>query len=136
MTPQWAMYSRSMAISGAQARRNANPRRRWRDVGRAVVFGARLAGRLEPERHDVDDRETEQDEGDGHHRDPMQGRQGEDGKRQRWDHDQGQVVGAPDEGETEPAPTGRDEPRHERERRRQRGRDPDPLEDPGRDERR
>jgi hypothetical protein len=43
----------------------------------------------------------------------MQGGQSEDGQRQRRDHDQGQVVGAADEGETEAAPTGRDEPRHE-----------------------
>ena len=51
-----------------------------RDAGRAVVFGTRLAGRLEPERHEVDDRQTEQDKGDGHDRDPMEGRQGKDGQ--------------------------------------------------------
>ena len=50
-------------------------------------------------------------------------------------HDEGQVVGTAHERQPEPAAGRSDEARHERQRGRQGCRDPDPLEDPGHDER-
>ena len=72
MTPQWAMYSRSMAMSDAHASER-EPEASPGDAGRPVVRGARLAGRQERQRHDVDDRETRRGRTPiDHQRDPVQ----------------------------------------------------------------
>ena len=132
MTPQWTMYSRSMAISGAQARRNAKPRRRratsvgpcrsmldsplgrkrngtMRRIARPASTNATAISATPCS--DVAAR-TASDSG------------GMTTRVRLW--------ALPDEGETEPAPVGRDEPRDERQGRRQRRRDADALEDAGR----
>ena len=134
MTPQWQMYSRSMAMSRAHGRPEREPETPRRDLERPVAAGLVAAGR-EPQRHEAQDREADHHRPESERRHPVERRRGQDGQRDRRDDDEGQVVGAPHERETEPATGGLDEPRHERQRRRQDGRDADPLED-ARDEER
>ena len=136
-TPQWAMNSRSMAISGAHARRNAKPRRRRAtSVGPCVVACStrRSVGSGTARSRTIT--RPASTKATAISATPCSDVSGEDGQGQRRDDDEGQVVGAPDEREAEPAPVRRDEPRDQRQGRRQRGRDADPLEDAGRDERR
>ena len=105
-------------------------------VGRSVVAGRVLTGRPEAERDDADDGDPGHDHDGRRQRHAMERTRGEDDEREGRDDDEGQVVGAPDEGQPEATSRRGDETRDERERGGQDGRDADPLADPGEDERR
>ncbi len=84
-TPQWVMNNRSIAMSDAQVRRNANPSRRCATpVGPSDAEVVR-AVRQERQRRDPQDDEAGDDEGRRHQRDAVERRRGEDGERQGRD---------------------------------------------------
>ena len=106
------------------------------DRRRPVGAGLVLAGRAEPERHDVDEHEAGDDRAEGEQGHAVDRRRREDGQRDERDHDEGQVVGGIDEREPE-APPGRGDSAGARATAaagRIRG-DADPLEDPCGEER-